>query len=346
MQQLEEFAQIVHTFYRLSNTATSLKYLLIGILKVFNHYLSFQGSKIILKNVDSHPITYARLASQRHIQFRKGGMRLLSYHEKKWLSNMKELYSRRKVIVPIIFGDTTGLFIGARSPKHTTPVTDEEKRKVKMLVESASLLIRNYQLFEEQRKILVGSIKALSKFLSHSIPTSSIHSEMMSRLVKDLSRELHLSKIESGALEYAAMLHDAGKVNVPIDILSKETPLTEHEYSLIKSHPKEGVAMVRDLHLLKPVLPIILYHHERYDGTGYPSGLKKKQIPLGARILAIIDAFDAMIFGRPYKKKISMENAIGEFKGQRGTQFDPEIVDAFLKVLSREHIRKYLNRIV
>ncbi len=168
----------------------------------------------------------------------------------------------------------------------------------------------------------------------------------MSRLIRELSHELRLTKSELGSLEYAAMLHDAGKVNVPVDVLSKATPLTAQEYSLIRSHPEKGVQLIRNLHLLKPVLPIILYHHERYDGSGYPSGLKKKQIPLGARILAVVDAFDAMVFGRPYKKKISLERAIREFKAQRGIQFDPDVVDAFLNVLNKPPIRKYLNRLI
>lgn len=345
MTQIEELAQVVHTFYRLSNTPVDLKFLLLGIGKIFNNYLALLSSKIILKNINSHPIIAARLKGSRDFQYRQGGIGIISSTEKKWLHAMSERHAGRIIVFPIIFAEATGLFIGEYPAAKTGNVSDEDKKKMKMLVEGASLLLRNYQLVEEQRRVLVGSIKAMSKFLSHSIPTSSIHGEIMTKLIKELSKELKLTKSEYGSLEYAAMLHDAGKVNVPVDVLSKETPLTEHEYSLIKSHPQEGVALVRDLHLLKPVLPIILYHHERYDGTGYPSGLKKKQIPLGARILAIIDAFDAMIFGRPYKKKIGIDEAIKEFKANRNLQFDPDIVDSFLKVLSKINIKNYLKRL-
>lgn len=343
MNQIDELSQATHTFYRLSNTATSLKFLLLGVLKVFNNYLSFSSSKIILKNANGYQIILARLKGGRVYIFKKGGMRVLKGAERRLVKAMKEKYSVRTASIPMVFGDSTGIFIGERDAAQE--YSDEDRKKLKMFVEGAGLLLHNYLLCEEQQRVIVGSIKALSRFLSHSIPTSSIHGQIMNRLIKDLARELNLTKSETGSLEYAAMLHDAGKVNVPVNILSKEAPLTEDEYLLIKSHPKQGVALVRDLHMLKPVLPIILYHHERYDGTGYPSGLKKKQIPMGARILAVIDAFDAMIFGRPYKKKISLEEATQEFRKNRGVQFDPDIVDAFLRVLVRHAVRKYLKRI-
>lgn len=345
MEHIDEFSQVIHTFYRLSNTASTLQFLLSGILKVFNHSLRFSSSKLVLKNVNSHPFITARLKGSREYIFRKGGTRILTFVERNCINAMKEKYTLRHAVVPIIFGEASGVFLGERSFPHLRPFSPDEKKKINMLIEGASLVMRNFQLCEEQQRILVGSIKALSKFLSNSIPTSSIHAEIMSRFIRELSRELRLTKSEFGSLEYAAMLHDAGKVNVPVDILSKVAPLTKHEYSLIKSHPEKGVQLIRNLHLLKPVLPIILYHHERYDGSGYPSGLKKKQIPLGARILAVVDAFDAMVFGRPYKKKISLDDAIREFKAKRGVQFDPDIVDAFLKVLNKPCIRKYLNRL-
>jgi HD-GYP domain-containing protein (c-di-GMP phosphodiesterase class II) len=101
--------------------------------------------------------------------------------------------------------------------------------------------------------------------------------------------------------------------------------------------------MIKDLEILKPVIPIILHHHERYDGKGYPSKLKKEYIPLGSRILSILDAFDAMYFGRPYKKRKQLIEIEEELKTQKGTQFDPKIVDVFLKVIKKEEMRKYLR---
>jgi HD-GYP domain-containing protein (c-di-GMP phosphodiesterase class II) len=108
-------------------------------------------------------------------------------------------------------------------------------------------------------------------------------------------------------------------------------------------HPKKGVAFIKDLSSLKPVVPLILHHHERYDGKGYPSRLKKNQIPIGSRILAVLDAFDAMFFGRPYKERLKLERIENELKKQRGKQFDPKVVDTFLRILRKKSIIKYLN---
>ncbi|MDD5070507.1 MAG: HD domain-containing protein, partial [Candidatus Omnitrophica bacterium] len=101
--------------------------------------------------------------------------------------------------------------------------------------------------------------------------------------------------------------------------------------------------MIKDMDLLKPVIPIIMHHHERFDGKGYPSRLKKDQIPLAARILSVIDAFDAMYFGRPYRKRKPLEEITKELKKQSAKQFDPKVIDAFLKILKRKDIKKHLK---
>jgi HD-GYP domain-containing protein (c-di-GMP phosphodiesterase class II) len=130
---------------------------------------------------------------------------------------------------------------------------------------------------------------------------------------------------------------------VPTELLNKKATLTQDEYDVLRKHPNAGADMLKNMEMLKPALPIIRHHHERYDGKGYPSGLKKQQIPLGARILAIIDAFDAMYFGRPYKGKISLDMIKNEFKKQSGKQFDGKVVEVFLKVIDKADIKKHLR---
>ena len=138
------------------------------------------------------------------------------------------------------------------------------------------------------------------------------------------------------------MLHDAGKVDIPLEILTKTTKLTPGEYRIIKRHPVKGAQILRHLQILKPVIPIIMYHHEKYNGTGYPSRLKKRQIPQGARIMAVADAFEAMVYGRPYRQRLDIASAIKEIKKKSGTQFDPKVVEAFLKVVKKIKTKKYL----
>jgi HD-GYP domain-containing protein (c-di-GMP phosphodiesterase class II) len=139
-------------------------------------------------------------------------------------------------------------------------------------------------------------------------------------------------------------LHDAGKIEVPVQILTKTTKLTPEEFQIMKRHPEQGAELLKHFQQLKPVIPIIMHHHEKYDGSGYPSRLKKGQIPLGARIMAVADAFEAMVYGRPYRERINFDNALREIKNKSGTQFDPKVVDAFLKIAPR-HYKKYLQLI-
>ena len=126
-------------------------------------------------------------------------------------------------------------------------------------------------------------------------------------------------------------------------ILSKRGGLSPQEFKVIRQHTAQSVALISPVEFLKPVLPIILHHHEKYDGSGYPSGLKKEQIPLGARVISVVDAFEAMVQGRPYRSSLSVDAALEELVKYRGTQFDPKIVDAFVKLASQKKFRKLLS---
>jgi len=146
------------------------------------------------------------------------------------------------------------------------------------------------------------------------------------------------------SLKYASLLHDAGKADIPAEILTKTTKLTDEEYSIIKKHPVRGAQILRPLQILRPAIPIIMYHHEKYNGTGYPSQLKGGQIPLGARIMSVADAFEAMVYGRPYRQRMDIASAIKEVKKKSGSQFDPKVVEVFLKVIKKFNKRIYLEQ--
>ena len=176
------------------------------------------------------------------------------------------------------------------------------------------------------------------------MPREYTHSPHFSKLVCALGCELHLGEKQIESLKYASLLHDTGKIDIPAEILTKTTKLTSKEYDIIKRHPAKGAQILRPLQILRPVIPIIMHHHEKYNGTGYPSHLKGEQIPLCARIMSVADAFEAMVYGRPYRQKMNIDAAIREIKKKSGTQFDPKIVEAFLRVIKKFNKRIYLKQ--
>jgi len=160
-----------------------------------------------------------------------------------------------------------------------------------------------------------------------------------------LAKKLHMSHEDIDSLYYASMLRDAGAIDVPYDILAKTSQLTPEEFKVIRSQPAKSADLIRPVEFLKPVLPIILYRHEKYDGSGYPSGLKKEQIPLGASLMAVVDAFEAMTRERPYKTRLTINEAIEELKQNRGTQFAPKVINAFIELSKHKKFRNYLSNV-
>ena len=154
-------------------------------------------------------------------------------------------------------------------------------------------------------------------------------SALIATIVTTLARQLNMPEHEIDKIRVAALLHDVGKVGIPLDILEKPSSLTPAEWRSVVQHPRIGQVILEQATVLRESVPIILHHHERFGGAGYPYGLRGHEIPLGARIVAIADAYDAMIQDRPYQKKISHGAAVEELRRHAGTQFDPELVEIF-----------------
>jgi diguanylate cyclase (GGDEF)-like protein/PAS domain S-box-containing protein len=178
------------------------------------------------------------------------------------------------------------------------------------------------------RSDLLSSIKATMLEKSHE---TAEHSERMAAMARAIGEELSLSDNLMYDLELAATLHDIGKVSIDQQILSKSEALTEEEWILMRQHPVVGARIAQATTELMSIAEYILYHHERWDGKGYPQGLKGEEIPLLARIVAVVDAYDAMTEGRPYSEVKSREEAVGIISSAAGTQFDPDIVRIFIR---------------
>jgi putative nucleotidyltransferase with HDIG domain len=157
----------------------------------------------------------------------------------------------------------------------------------------------------------------------------------------DIARKLGLSEADVENIRMAALLHDLGKITVPDDILKKPGRLSEEEMEVIRKHPAHGAKMIESIEPMKDAREIIRHHHEYYDGSGYPDGLRGEDIPLGARIIGVADAFDAMTSNRPYRKALPMDKVIKELKDFSGIQFDPDIVEILISILREKGILEH-----
>jgi putative nucleotidyltransferase with HDIG domain len=175
----------------------------------------------------------------------------------------------------------------------------------------------------------VGTFGALSAAIEARDPFARGHASRVTVFAQAVARRLHLDGEELSVLRFGALLHDVGKLAVPKPLLLKPGSLTEGELAQVRRHPTTGARMLRSLGAPRTILSAVLHHHERWDGSGYPSGRSSDQIPLEARILAVADSFDAMTSTRPYRAPKPTGEALGELERCSGTQFDPAAVDAF-----------------
>lgn len=189
---------------------------------------------------------------------------------------------------------------------------------------------------DESEHDLLNTIKTLISVINSRDKYTYGHSERVVRYATSIAEEMGLSEKELRGIKVAAFLHDIGKIEIGREILNKTDPLTPDEISILRQHPSWGAQIVSSINSLKDILPMILYHHEKYDGTGYPAGLSGKDIPLAARILKLADSYDAMTSNRPYQSTRTLEQAKEEIILCMEKDFDPEIVNVFLRILEYE----------
>lgn len=179
-------------------------------------------------------------------------------------------------------------------------------------------------------------LRALMKALEERDFITNGHAKRLEELCLELGQKLNLSYVQISNLSLLAQLHDFGKVEIPDDILFKPSHLTEEEWKIMRQHPEKGYRIAKATADLAGIADLILKHHEHWDGQGYPLGLKDDEIPLECRILAIVDAYDAMTNDRPYRKAMFHEEAVQELRRCAGTQFDPKLVEIFLEIMESE----------
>ena len=190
---------------------------------------------------------------------------------------------------------------------------------------------------ERSNSPYINSVQILKNIGEYKDIYTIGHSFRVSEFSKLIGRQMKLSKNKLKVLQVGSMFHDIGKIAIPNAILTKESRLTDNEYYQIKFHPTIGCHILYPIPSYANLLPIIKFHHEKYNGTGYPFGLEGKQIPLLSRIVAVADTFDAMTSKRSYRDALPLQVAADEIIRNRGFQFDPEVVDAFLEILKNDY---------
>jgi GAF domain-containing protein len=216
-----------------------------------------------------------------------------------------------------------------------TPFDEQDRDSLSAFAVESSIALENARLYSDLKQAFTETVRVIAQAVEARDPYTAGHSERVTHIAIETAREMGWSPKQIELLEIGSLLHDVGKIGVSDAILRKPSSLTDEEYAEMKKHPIMGAKMLESINNLRPVLPYILYHQERFDGKGYPFGLAGTEIPIEGRILAVLDTLDAMTSDRPYRRGMTLEQALKEIRENRGSQFDPEVVDALMRVVAR-----------
>lgn len=212
----------------------------------------------------------------------------------------------------------------------------EDIIQARQMADQMAVALSNATLIEEMDQLSWGTLKALARTVDAKSSWTAGHSTRVTEMALKIGSALALSSKKLDDLHRAALLHDIGKVGIPLSILDKPGALDDEEYTMIKKHPSIGARILEPIASYKDILPMVLQHHERFDGKGYPGGLSGNEIDIGARILAVADVYDALKSDRPYREGWALERVVDLITEEAGCQFDPVVVNAFLAIIRQE----------
>lgn len=226
--------------------------------------------------------------------------------------------------------------LNVNSKRKEKRFTQRDLKLLSILADQAAVAIENIQLYNDMKNMYLGIIQTLAQAIEAKDTYTRGHTDRVAKIAVKIARRMNLPNKLIRNIEYAALIHDIGKIGIKDSVLTKPSKLSESEYESVKKHTRIGEQILAPVEFLTNVAPLVLYHHEHYNGEGYMEGLKGEEIPIGARILNVADSFEAMTSERPYSKGRSLESAIQELKDKSGTQFDPKVVEVFLQILEEE----------
>lgn len=334
----------IHTIHRLISSTLDVEELMPRMARLCIQVLRVRRCVIWLVH-DDRRLVPAAVADLRGRKPTESPLRIGQGIPGRVAATTRTFLRDRQLVVPLIDQDCIGV-IAVFDKQDSHPFTAFDQEILTTMAEQAVVAIGNARLYAQQEKVALGTIKSLASILDSIEGGNAQHEPAHTQLLVDVSmalaETLELPAEDRRSLHYAALLRDAGRVAVPDEILLKPTKLTGRERQIVQRHHVKGVELMRPLEILEPAIPIILHHHERYDGRGYPKGLRGDEIPLGARIMAVANAYEAMVCERPYREALSPEQAAREIQRNAGTQFDPRVVEAFQQ-LSRQGVLQRLT---
>ncbi len=334
----------MHSVHRVISSSLRLSELLPRIGRLSAQVLKARGCSIFLCDVEhDYLLPFFSFGENRkfiHRQKLKIGRGL----EGRIAKTGEFHLSRNSIGVPFIEDDVVGVII-LWDKIDKQPFTKTDLEILRSLSEQAVVAIKNAQLYEETEQLTLGSIKTINELLELTVGGDRSQLPVVREIVLEVGKDLQLSSRELIHLERAMLLLDTGALAFPDKIWRKKGKLTKKEFELIKRIPLQGANLLRSISSLKPVIPIVMHHRERFDGQGYPQGLKGEEIPIGARIVSVVNSFVAMISKRSYRESMSVQEALDEIELNRGTQFDPFVVDSFMRVMRRKEIADKVARL-
>lgn len=239
------------------------------------------------------------------------------------------------VLLPLFIKKALGGVIVLGS-KYRDAFNQEEVGYARQLADQVAIALSNANLLKDLDELNWGTLYALARAVDAKSPWTANHSERVTEIALKIGKVMGLRGKQLDILARGALLHDIGKLAIPVHILDKNGPLSKEELEIVRSHPQTGARILEPIAAYRPVVPLVMQHHERFDGTGYPVGIAGNRICLEARILAVADVYDALSSKRPYRDAKSIKHLLGILEKDMGKHFDPEVVMALIEVIRRE----------
>jgi putative nucleotidyltransferase with HDIG domain len=236
--------------------------------------------------------------------------------------------------MPIV---SSGQLVGALAMADIAPPrrSDEDLHLARQLADQLGVALANASLVDALDRLNVGTITALARTVDAKSPWTAGHSQRVTETATAIGRAMGLPAGDLDRLARGSLLHDIGKIAVPSSVLNKPGALTAEEFDQMKQHPTVGARILEPIPDYDRLIPVVLQHHERFDGSGYPAGIAGDEISLDARIVAVADVFDALTSERPYRKAMDLDVATRIIANGSGSDFDPAVVEAFLRISQR-----------